>query len=1126
MFKPSFSSSSTKRSVQLAAAISAALLSSQVQAQTEPGNSVALEEVVVTGSLIKGTPEDSAMSVEVISYEDLQNIGRPSNLDLVKTMTESGQTAGEANRYNAFPIGAATVNLRNLGPRFTTVVFNGRRFPEQFSTATGRFNNIAWIPNAAIGSVEVLKIGGSVTYGADAVGGVVNYITRKNFEGLELNADYRYIEDSDGDYNADVIWGKKTDGGNLLVTVGYQHRSQLRSWDRDWASNPYLLNNDTQAWGAANNPGTVLFQTRASGAAGAGVPSATYTTINRPTVPNGLGGTVNAFTGQRQMGAVGTVRDPNCTALGGYAGFGNAPLTNPLCYMQQSQFENLVERQDSYQFYAELNHVFTDSLKYHGEVVGYYLDLPDIAMHPSDSPLSAPLDATGINSQSVSGVGAYYMDGANPGIAPFLNQFTNGYTAEQIGAITGSNPAFANNRGRAALLNGSWRAFASGGNPLFGLHDPQQNTTKLARTTQELSGDLPEFLGTSFEWTAGISYSYVKDRREARDMLVNTLQAALNGFGGPNCNGLQAGTAGSTCEWLNPLSSGVAQNFYTGAPNPGYVPSTVNGSGLVRSLYTDIWLQRVYTLTTVDALMAGGTGLNLPGGEVQVALGAQVRYGTERMTLDDLSNRGLNPCPTPGVTNCAPAARTGVFAFARPNTVLGGESESYMPSDRRFPAQAIFAEAKLPIVDSLEVGLAGRYERFDSDLTDRNNTVFVPAASIRWQALDPIAFRLSVGKTFTQVNPPRDDGATVGASAANTTYGLSAGAFDQFNYDNLDVEPMTSRYLNFGMVIDVGNFRSTIDYYNIVVQDYTRTLTAANILQAIVVPGTSGAGTLVDCSSPLLQGSQPLVGRPYVTFPSACTGQPLLSAMITPVGGVRPRIDYLGGTNQVNAGELRTSGIDLVASYTFDNVLGGDLQPSIDATYITKWELGAFILNGAFIAPGYDGVGFRNTTANGRIGQGVPEWKAGFALNYHRDRHNLNISTRYLPSVIEDNNALFLATANSSNANIGDATGTTVCVLNGPTQNSPPIPDGAGTGQNGAFCPNQNTAISTGRKVEALLNVDLTYRIEFDEGFSTSLTINNVLDEDPSFARTSINYDSGFGSPLGRTFRLAATKRF
>ncbi len=196
-------------------------------------------------------------------------MGRPSNLDLVKLMSESGGVAGENNRANFYPVGAATINLRSLGSRFTTVVFNGRRFPEQFSVNTGRFNNITWIPNAAVGSVETLKAGGAATYGADAIAGVVNYVTRKGFEGLELNGDYRYIEDSDGDYGIDMLWGTNLGAaGELLVSASYQHRSALNEIDRDWAQ-LHLLESPN-SWqsltSAISNPGTVVFQRPVAGA--------------------------------------------------------------------------------------------------------------------------------------------------------------------------------------------------------------------------------------------------------------------------------------------------------------------------------------------------------------------------------------------------------------------------------------------------------------------------------------------------------------------------------------------------------------------------------------------------------------------------------------------------------------------------------------------------------------------------------------------------------------------------------------------------------------------------------------------------------------------------------------------
>ncbi len=253
--------------ISLAAAISMTLWSAQLAAQDSVR--AELEEVVVTGSFLRGTPEDTAIPVEIVSYEEIQNMGRPSNLDLVKLMSESGGVAGENNRANFYPIGAATINLRSLGSRFTTVVFNGRRFPEQFSVNTGRFNNITWIPNAAVGSVETLKAGGAATYGADAVAGVVNYVTRKGFEGLELNGDYRYIDDSDGDYGVDMLWGTNLGAaGELLVSLSYQHRSALNEIDRDWTQLHIL--ESPNSWqsltSAISNPGTVVFQRPVAGA--------------------------------------------------------------------------------------------------------------------------------------------------------------------------------------------------------------------------------------------------------------------------------------------------------------------------------------------------------------------------------------------------------------------------------------------------------------------------------------------------------------------------------------------------------------------------------------------------------------------------------------------------------------------------------------------------------------------------------------------------------------------------------------------------------------------------------------------------------------------------------------------
>lgn len=1115
--------SSSLPRVSVAAAVSLILFAAKVAAQS-PDTS-ALEEVVVTGSFIQGTAEDAAQPVETITFEELQNVGRPSNLEMVKLMSEVGQVAGETDRYNSFPIGAATVNLRNLGSRFTTVLFNGRRFPEQYSVVTGRFNNIAWIPNAVVGGVEVLKGGGAVTYGADAVAGVVNYLTRKDVDGLEANVDYRYIENSDGDYNADVLWGKTFDRGNVVFSAAYQHRSNLQAWDRDWARQPYMINNNSQTWGLANNPGSYAFQTQRdlNGNASPGV----FTTITpNPTPVTGSPG-FNLYAGNRQMGATGIVRDNNCTALGGFAGWSGTPT--PACYFQQTQFEKLVEESNTVQLYAELNFDITDSLKYTGEFLAYDITLPDIAMHPSDSPLSFPLAGTA--AQSAAGTSAYYVPGRNPGVAAFLNQFRNAngttaYTAAQIDAIV-------NGGGRAALPLGLWRPYATNGNPFYGADDVQENSTRFYRTTQALGGDLPQFGGTELSWDLALTYNYVEDRREAHDMLVDRLQAALNGFGGPNCTGTTAGQNG--CQWFNPFPSAFPTNYYNGAANPAYVPGLENSLELSRWLYVPIWLERQYKYFVADFVVSGKTGWELPGGPVAIAVGAQYRRATEDTMLDDLSNRGINPCATVGVTNCA--SRTGPLAFTRNSTVFGTTLET----QRKFPVYAAFTEAQLPLLDNLNFQIAGRYEKFISDLSDKDNDIFVPAASLRWQATEFMAIRGSWGKTFSQVNPPAPLAPTQANSTAIAAFGGIGGqgsSFTSYNYPNEDVEPMKGQYINLGLLFDVGGLQASLDLFETRIDDFARTMTTTNVISGLVMPGQTAINSQINCSSPLLQGQSGFGGRPFVELNGPCVqGTSLLNSAAGLGGLTGGRINYFGTTDETNAGELMTRGIDVAVSYSID-VLGGELRPSLDASYVLDWELDDFVIGGATLAKGYDGVGFVNNTSTGRIGQAVPEWRATLGFNFRRDIHNFNIAAHFLPGITDEDTVKYGETNRATNANIGDANGfTTVggaCVDTDPS--SPPVPAGSGSGQFGTgnsgapatvgFCQAQVARLLAGKEIDDYLTIDMTYRVQLPAETSVSLSVFNVLNEDPAFARTAISYMSGFGNPLGRTFKLQLGKKF
>lgn len=1114
MSKVHVTGSSSRVHSGVAVAVSAALWGGHAFAAEPTRTSLELEEVIVTGSLISGTPEDAALPVETISYEELLDMGKPTNLELVKMMSEVGQVAGEADRYNSFPIGAATVNLRNLGQKFTTVIFNGRRFPEQYSPVTGRFNNIAWIPNAAINSVEVLKGGGAVTYGADAVAGVVNYKTRRTLDGLEASVDYRYIDDSDGDYGADISWGAQLERGNLMVVGSYAHQSSIALWDREWARQPYMMNNNGFAWAAGNNPGTYAFQT--------GAASNTNITPISPT---------NFYTGERQMGPTGLVRDPMCSEFSNsFAGWSGTP--SPLCYFNTTQFENAVEEMDTTSLYVEFNYELTDWLEYSSEYLLFAQRLPDIAMHPSDAPLAVPMTALG-TPQLGGGTLAYYVPGQNPGMAPWLNSFldsdgTTSFTPAQINSILTT--------GRGILPLGTWRPFAISGNPLYGRYDPQENSTDFYRTTQAFGGDIGE---SGLRWDVALTYNYIKDRREARDMLIDRLQAALNGFGGPNCTGTVAGQNG--CEWFNPFPSAFSHNFYTGEANPSYIPGLENDIDMIEWLYVPIWLQRDYKFFVADATLSGKTGWELPGGPVAVAVGAQYRLTEEETSLSDEANRGINPCATLGATNCT--TRSGALAFTRNSTVLGATLET----DREFPVYAAFAEMQFPLLDTVTLQVAGRYEKFLSDQSDRDNDVFVPSAAIRWQATDWMAIRGAWGQTFSQVNPPAPQAPTQSTSGSIARFGGFGGTgsqYQQFDYPNLDVQPMEGEYLNVGFIFNAGGFYGSVDFYDVSIGDYARTMSDDDVVAGLVMPGENTIDSLIDCSSPLLSQNQSLLdGRPFVELSGPCVqGTSRLNTVPVNAGDAggltNGRINYFGGTAETNAGTLSSRGIDVSMSYTFEDVFGGELRPFVDGSYILEWELDDFVVAGSTLAEGYDGVGFVNGTSTGRIGQAVPEWRATFGLNYRWDIHNINIAAHFIPGITDEDTVKYGTSSLATNANIGDQNGFATSAACATSQGitSPPVPAGAGSADYGTgansrpgtrgYCQGQVAALLAGKQIDDYLTIDLNYRVNLPAETTLLFSIYNLLDEDPAFARTAVSYMSGFGNPLGRNYKMTLSKRF
>jgi outer membrane receptor protein involved in Fe transport len=217
----------------------------------------AIEEVVVTGSQIKGAAINEALSVSVISAQDIEALGLESGDELLNAMPEQGQNffneaeniSGGVNSARG-DIGA--FNLRNIGTGNTLVLLNGRRVVNSATFQTeevgGSFvpvntANSAAIPVFGVQRVEVLRDGASAIYGADAVAGVVNTVMKNNYEGFSVRGRYTdYDHIPRNDYSLTVEWGSLFNGGDTAVGVfaNAYHRDRTNSQDDPrWADSDF-----------------------------------------------------------------------------------------------------------------------------------------------------------------------------------------------------------------------------------------------------------------------------------------------------------------------------------------------------------------------------------------------------------------------------------------------------------------------------------------------------------------------------------------------------------------------------------------------------------------------------------------------------------------------------------------------------------------------------------------------------------------------------------------------------------------------------------------------------------------------------------------------------------------------
>ena len=661
-------------------------------------------DIVVTGSLIRGTPEDAAAPVDVIGADELAKQGNPSAVELLKSLPTSSGVLGDSNQFDSrsqATLGIASVNLRGLGPARSLVLLNSKRLAS--TGVGGGATDINLLPLAAIGRIEVLKDGGAATYGSDAVAGVLNFITRTDQEGFEAAGSYKYVRSTDGDIDASVSFGHRGEGYRVLAALGFQKRAQLLARDRDFTNLSYA-DNPEGGWTGGGNPANFI----ALGAGG--VP------IN-VTGPTGVTGSIEA--------------DQSCTSVGGYQGAPKAGYPFGQCFTKYSPYDALVEFENRGQAFLDFEaNVFGNSkleatLLYGRTVVPHALTSPSYLL--TQRPSSVAYRGT----NPTPFVGGFYVPATNPGLIAYRAANPTTFPVAATGAVF------------PTLL---YRPYLAGGNPLFLDNTPLSGASRQVtrnnrfRATLDLAGSV----SSAITYDVGLTFDDYSHYFDGYDSYGDRVQLALLGFGGANCTGAVAGANG--CQYLNPFGNAIGVNAATKQAN-----SQANGPANTADLASWIFQKGFTTYDTklfvADAQVSGGTGVTLPGGEVQFGLGGQYRKTQFETRLSDPGNITVNPCretPVNGNTNpaaCAPnpgstvpAAANGAFAFLGTGLPISVAQNVY----------ALFGEVQLPIFDNLNLQAAARYEDYGGGI----GSTFNPQGRVRWQATPWLALRGGVGTTF------------------------------------------------------------------------------------------------------------------------------------------------------------------------------------------------------------------------------------------------------------------------------------------------------------------------------------------------------------------------------------------
>jgi iron complex outermembrane receptor protein len=218
------------------------------------------QRVEITGSSIRQISSETALPVTVLRTDDLAKAGVTNAEQALAFITANQSTLNSAQSISGSNGGASYADLRGLGAGRTLVLVNGKRMINNpYDGGVGTAVDLNTIPYGAVDRIEVLNDGASAIYGSDAIAGVINFITRNEFQGLRLEGSLSQPTQSGGGQSYDIgatggIGSLTEQGWNLFGSVNFRGQASLRATDRSFSNTAYRPSKGIDFTSAASSP--------------------------------------------------------------------------------------------------------------------------------------------------------------------------------------------------------------------------------------------------------------------------------------------------------------------------------------------------------------------------------------------------------------------------------------------------------------------------------------------------------------------------------------------------------------------------------------------------------------------------------------------------------------------------------------------------------------------------------------------------------------------------------------------------------------------------------------------------------------------------------------------------------